>query len=122
MLVKPSGQERGLPVEAGVAGVIPDDVIGFLYFNVEVELGGDHAIGGCGVQSAQLPKPPTLSLRGARDDDGSVEVCLGPGLVKERDIDAKPATVAESLLRECDPSGADDGMQYVFESLALQLI
>jgi len=63
MLAEGAGEESGLSVEAGVGGVIPDEVVSLRDLRREVELGGDDLFGDVGREVALLLKAGALSLR-----------------------------------------------------------
>src|SRR5436190_7759219 len=81
-----SGEESGLSVEAGVCGVIPDEVVGLGDLRREVHLGGDDLVGNVGRELAILQEARALGGGGASHNDHGIKMNLRPGFVKQRNI------------------------------------
>lgn len=62
MLSEGAGEESGLSVEAGVGGVIPNEVVSLRNFRREVELRGDDLIGDVGSETALVRHALALGL------------------------------------------------------------
>ena len=64
-----SCEESGLSVEAGFAGVVPDEVVGLRGFRREVELRGDDVFGNVVRELALIAEPGPLGGGRTGDDN-----------------------------------------------------
>ena len=106
-----SGEEPCLSVEAGVGGVIPDEVVGLGDFRREVELRGDDVFGNFVGELALFAEPGPLCGGRTGDDDHRGKVALGVGLVEQGNIGAEPVIAARRFPGHPHPAVADDGVE-----------
>ena len=85
------GKEAGLSFEAGIGGIIPDEVVGLGDFRREVDLRGNDFFGNFGGELAVFAKSGALGGGRTGDDDHGGKVTLGVGLVEQGNIGAEPA-------------------------------
>ena len=110
-----AGKEPGLSVEAGIGGVIPDEIVGLRDFRREVELRGDDVFGNFGGQLALFAEPRALGGGRAGHDNHRGKVALGVGFVEQGNIGAKPAIAARRVPCLLHPTVADDRMEDLFK-------
>jgi len=106
-----SGEEPGLSVETGLAGVVPDEVVGLRDFRREVELRGDDVFGNVGRELAVVSEPGPLGGGRTGDDDYRGKLALGVGFVEQRNVCAEPEIAARRISCLLHPAVTNDGME-----------
>lgn len=83
---EPSGEESGLSVETGEGGIIPNDVMSFLYLRSQVELRVDDALSEVRRQTPLFQQTGFLDGPGTGHDNRTVAVHFRSSLEQKRNI------------------------------------
>lgn len=110
-----SGEESGLSVETGFAGVVPDEVVGLRDFRREVELRGDDVFGNVVWKLALIAEPGPLGNGRTGDNNHRGKMALGVGLVEQWNVCAEPVIAARRIFCLLHPAVTDDGMEYLLK-------
>ena len=115
-----SGEESGLSVEAGVCGVIPNEVISLGDLRCEVQLSGEDLVGDSGGNLAVTQEARALGGRRAGYDDDRCKLRLGAGFIQERNIHAEPTVISGRRTRTGRPGLPDRGVEDLFKFTAFR--